>query len=1129
MSRKQYFINQYKFKNLKEHEEKLIFEETNKVSYSISENLLFKKLYEITGRTFIEKIEDKKAKPEDNPLEDLFILKASTVKKDEQDDLYERLIRDGCYINDIHYLYAEKSSSMIRTQKTVFIKEDVIKSLQEHLTLGKEPSKCVTAKWLTTKGYLLSSVDVVEIVPRICVIEDFNKPIINDVYIMEDYIPTDAEKSKYEEYLKEKKLHDEDYKKYIEELKKLKAIFKKEYFIEKFKNVKTIQNVNCKSINGWKQEHRRPMTEEIMNPIGYNEYQGTYYPVYLKSQTEEIKVFPIKPYSIGKDKNFYENNEVEINCFDGEGIGSFQFFERVRKALDIKHDINSIQMRLPCVKSNVVRVDWKKWFLDKGIIYITPISFNGEPVEPVSIMDIDIIMTESCFKAKLEKAEDKNGWLFENMQEYYSLLAKYQWNYMGITNYSHEHSDNKYNTLTYQFINSTELTNFDLGKLSLEELQMLKKVKQGDTAAVINFLNMIINKATLDENGEEIYIKEEEDLKDKAKVIMEAINLNERMVFDKEVQKFLFRRMENYHEDMLIGRILVPSQFLVATMDVIAFMEWAAYRDEEKVIGFLNKDEFYCAGKNEEHVMTRYPLCHFSEIKVAKFVNKQDNENYKWIKHLNNIIQFNANDLTMVRLNEDFDGDKNIILKANMEISKGKILKDAIVDDYIMFNPGDKATANSSAFDTDSIVKFEKLNMDNQTGVVTNYNTTYQTLAHSEGSLWKRNLESSMCKYLQGEIIDSVKKGNAVIIPDALKENAYQKPYFMKHKYGEDKSKKYLSPISPLDKFSKALEKLIKKQYPDDVKEELEVPEDRATYLDCGTIHKLMQCPCGNTQKELQLFAKLRDIFNDYSTKRGEIVKSARGLNRLSSKEEDKEAQKRIKEKYTELYTDTREKAVQACIEVYGELKENILASVAVDIEYVYAKDKNSNGIKQNRAYNFPWIASPKGILENVKLHKGAEKTKVSEIDEKDIEKLNAEGIKTYKVLDKFIRFETVMRDIKPKEIEAPVIKNNLIKIKDYQCNLMFCNGKEANEKLKKNNNRAKLKLKDGKYYSFFIGDELVASIAKQCLIYVPEDNNGQGFKLQDYEGKEFNIKVITVNDKSLITNISYAAEQKIA
>lgn len=1113
--RRQYFIDSYRFKDIKEKDDKLIFNENDKVSYSISENFLFKKLYEITGTEYKEQTSDPyglgeqiklKSLPQDNPLDGMFILKANTVKKDEMNDLYNKAIRDGIYIGDKHYLYSEKSASMIRTQRTVFIQEKIkdkeinLKDkIIEYLTLGKKCDKCVTAKWLTTSGYLLSSVDIVNLLPRIVVIPDFEKSLNKNVYIMENYTPTDEENK---QLVKEKEFNDE-LKEYKKEKAKCLKLFTEDYLLNRFHRSAIVKD-NIKSMSGWEREGRRVMQEELSNPCSFYWYKDiTYWATYSRNQTEEWKPEEptVKPYMVGKNKVHHENYPCGINCFDGEGIMSMDFANKLKEALNVPYDINSIQMRLPFIKANVVRVDWKNWMLEHGMEEIQPMSFDGRPVRPVKITDIDIIITESCFKAKLEKAEGKNPWLFSSMEEYYNLLKKYNYTYFDIANHSEPHFDNEYNQITYQIINSTSLNLDDLKALSAEEINMLDKVKNGDIAATKIFLNIIAHKTNDGEFDEE----EETDYSDLAKVYEKVISLDENFVYDKQIQKFVQQRCDNFYEDLLIGRILIPSQFLVATGDVIAFMEWAAWRKEDKVKGFLKGDYIYCNGKTGDYVVARYPQTHFSELSIHKFIEDDD----KYIKHLNNVIQCSIYSSIMFRKNLDFDGDKLYIISADLKLSEGRTFRDVIINDDPIFNPDDKKTTNATKFNTDAILKFEHLNMDNKTGQVTNLNSIYQTLALKNGDLKNRDFGSSLCKALQGEIIDSVKKGNEVNIPKPLKDGAVspenllkgmevKKPYFMMWKYGGEK-KKYLDAMSPLDLFSK----YIYKAYINVDDEGNKIKKEKHESPD---IRKMMDDEIDN-DIEITLLKELIPIFNSYCKQRGEIAKEGRFLNRLSSNEDDKEKQKEIKQEYADLYADTRQKVFKAYKNKIGqEINEQILASICVEIDYNFSIE-GCNGFTKNKSYNFPWIICPRGIIANLQQHENAKKTLIIN-NKKDFDK-------SKDVISYLGREYQVTLEIKKLNLPE-VFKNNkseIAPLKDYKCSLVYCSGKEAAKKL--DNKTATIKLKDDKYWCLYQNDDVVASIAKQDTVRL-SDGTGQDVLIKNYAGADVKVEVEKVSNKSL-------------
>jgi len=1015
--RKQYYIMQYQFKNITEVEDKLIVDPNKGNYFNISENIYFKELFTLTGTEFV------KGKPINNFLKDIFILKSSNIEGIEKEANYERVIRGGIYIKGLegvksHFVISDQSSSMIRTQKAIFIREAVKEGITEQITLGKTPKKAVPAKVITGKGLMLSSVDIINLKPRICVIPDFERKIPGKVYQIENY------KLKPEDEVAKKIYDDESaaenikFKRYLELKKEATEILTQ----LELKKLPLDKDKKYKSKNQWDKENRRVKPEELIKPIAYNTYNFKNYPVYDILQTKEIKYFSLEPYSVGFEKIFHDFKLSDkecpvINCFDGEGIASFEFMKKVKKELKVKFDINSFQMRLPYIKSNVIRFDTKEWFESNGITSIPDI-FN----ETVQVKDVDIFLTKSCFKAYLEKTEKapNDGCLFDSIKEYKALIDSHNYDYFGIANYSHPYDKNEFCSLTYQFINSTELGRADLYKLSYYIIPLINKVKKGDIIATKTFLN-IINKVENDNVEDESDMEETKDefQRDKSKVIIEALELNELLIHDKYIQGYIKQQIKTVYENMQLGKILVPSSFLFATGDVIAFMEWVAYRKEELVKGFLKADEFYCNSIEKDKIIARYPLTHHSEVTVAKFI-KNDNE---YVKHLNNIIQFNTFDLMMCRLNEDFDGDKNFLVDADMKLKEEggeysfyklcehEYLRECIVDDYPIYNPGDKVTAPASEFNMDAIVKFELMNLSSQTGKVTNLNTSYQTMSRSEGHLINRDLESSVCKMLQGAIIDSVKLQTEVIIPKILNENGRKKANFLKCKYGGDKNN-YMIPISPLDLFSGAITKKLKSLFFSDNNEDEEFVFE---INPMQTMSILIDEKVCSSDTLMKVMSKIRPIFISYSTERGKIYEAGRETNRLSSKEEDKDEVKAIQARYHELYQNTREECLLVMEELNIDLmlRESILATAATKIEYVMAKNKSQNGIKRNSSYIFPWVIAPIGLLQNIKAHEDTNKTQLIELKE-----IYGENI------DRIIEVSDGFAYIKGEKISMPKMKN---------------------------------------------------------------------------------------------------------
>lgn len=93
--------------------------------------------------------------------------------------------------------------------------------------------------------------------------------------------------------------------------------------------------------------------------------------------------------------------DIDINCFDGEGLISKQYAKAIDQRLCGKHIHTSFQVRLPFVRGMLHQVDFKDFLKNCGTKTITDIWGNVHAVD-----DVEIILTKSMFKGY--------GWLKEN-------------------------------------------------------------------------------------------------------------------------------------------------------------------------------------------------------------------------------------------------------------------------------------------------------------------------------------------------------------------------------------------------------------------------------------------------------------------------------------------------------------------------------------------------------------------------------------------------------------------------------------------------------------------------------------------------------------------------------------------
>lgn len=1094
--RRQYTITQYRFQHISEEDNTLTFSQDIAVEYPNSENILYATLYRLLGKTYDDSEEAK------NPVDELFILKADQISQNDEKQLalYERIMREGVFISGQKYIRFGKSSSMAMNQRTLFIREDVHDRLKETITLGKVPTKTIISKYETAIGLTLSSINLVEGLPRICIVKDLEKTLIDHVKVVTKYELREEDKPAYEEYKRIAQAEEVRKAEYKQKWDEVKSIFDDTY-LGQFPHY---VGEEAKSKSGWERESRRVKVEQIESPAGWKllRNENKRYPVYTEDQTEEISEIMNK-FSVGYEVKIIENHENQIVPHDGQGLMSFEYAKKVSDALKLSYTSNAFQIRMPYVKGLMIRFDLKKWFQEHGITHIRDLWDNL-----INITDIDIIMTESCFKAKLQAGADgKNTWLFNSMDEYISLLKQYGHEYIGIANYAKSaDSADIYTPLTYQFINSLALDYQSLRKLVEPAGTLyLDILNKGDVAAVKAFLHMIIGREEYEDNL--------------VSDIHKAIDINERMIFDPRVQAYLRKQIEKAFMELAVGRIPVKGNYQFVTGDCIALAEWITYGDKNKVRGFLDAHEFYCKGKVGQYVMMRNPLTSWHEVKKATLVDSI----HPYVQHLDNVIQFNCGkDLTMAQLSGcDFDGDKAMLID-------NEIILNTVIEDLVIVNDDDKTTAQAKEYNIESIIEFERKNLSNDTALVTNIDTYFQSLALEQGDLRSRELEIATCKQLQAEFIDSVKKGTSPVIPDVLLEAANKKPYFQKFIYGGDASK-YRKIYSPLNKLAMNIDEWL------ETKRKESKSLFNIEYLDTSTLDLITDMSKVDQDTFMELARKIAPIYNAYSKTKGEIWKEEQKINKLRMKDEDKEELDRINQLYKDLYEDTRNKCREICDD------DSVLASVCAYIEYIFSKNRseNSKWVSRTKSYIFPWIVAPEGIMANLKAHEDKIKVDVQEVPQLNRREKEYEGIlrvenRIASIED--IQFETELKDGKyrlfsmlgyhfvdfdhKRETKIEVLESSatvsskgkveLKKLANYACRLSG-NIQDGHAVAEKIDGQIITLDQNGNFIGVFLNGEYICGVRQEDYANLTE-----GIFLKSYVGQSFKVQVEKINPKSL-------------
>lgn len=144
--------------------------------------------------------------------------------------------------------------------------------------------------------------------------------------------------------------------------------------------------------------------------------------------------------SMRKFHRYETLKDIPVICFDGEGLISKAYAEKLDIAYCRRHVHSSFQIRMPYVKGMLHQVDFRDFFKRFHVRAIQDIWGNYHTVEKV-----DIILTKSQFKAF--------GWFRDcgrDWNDYWTAFKKYN-HALYITNVSKE-STEELTELNYQFL-----------------------------------------------------------------------------------------------------------------------------------------------------------------------------------------------------------------------------------------------------------------------------------------------------------------------------------------------------------------------------------------------------------------------------------------------------------------------------------------------------------------------------------------------------------------------------------------------------------------------------------------------------------------------------------------------------
>lgn len=709
-------------------------------------------------------------------------LEFGKVNKNNE-ELIEKCIKNGFKLSNLNMKFlGAVGGSGVKKLKQFYVQKEVHEEITKRINL-KELKHCITPKRLTSNALMTTAIweipyDLSKL--NVCILPDNEiEKVFKDK--LETLIPyeyenfTDEEKQKYDNFT------------YYQYMIKRHKELTEEYKKGELQNLETKINYNeNKTPSRWLNEDNRLVKEgELEKP--YKSAKGRL--VYNREQTVELEhnIFEVAEWSLGYKVIDY-NGKLPINNFDGFGLLSLELGDYIRNYMK-DNTINGCQLRIPQMKGFYIIIDFKQYFKEHKIKFIYD-RFGHK----WSIDDIDILATESTFKSKIETDEtgENKKWMWKSYQEYRNSIVENGYDCIGVANYTHRRNINEYRTLTYQFLEALNATEYDLLALASEHGKMLYNVlkiyrENREKGQEINWEDIKYIKCYIQNLLEEKNIEDDE--AEYVATALKCINLNKYMIFDKKFTDFLSKEIERELNQLSLGQIKVKSNYLYVTTDIIGFLRYASqfsndkcedeeYRKElssKEIKGVLGENQWFCEGIIGNKVMYRNPMMAQAEIFKPVFVDLSTNEDYKYIKHLDNIIQAPMSTYCFQKATFDVDGDKmqlihldhnlkdynldwlinyNFInevvqesendeeikielnnldrIKEQMSLYfdirfEGKevvTLADLIFDNNkIIVNPSDGETVKGEEWNIDNIYNF-LVNSEDKTGIITDFNTT---------------------------------------------------------------------------------------------------------------------------------------------------------------------------------------------------------------------------------------------------------------------------------------------------------------------------------------------------------------------------------------------------------------------
>ena len=388
----------------------------------------------------------------------------------------------------------------------------------------------------------------------------------------------------------------------------------------------------------------------------------------LKQKAEFVSIITVKDDgSNSTPRKFYRDEtikDINITCFDGEGLISREYAEALDRVYCGEHIHSSFQIRMPYVKGMLHEVDFKDFFRKHNVHYIKDIWGDSHPVK-----SIDIILTVSQFKAYNWLNDCRKRW-----HDYWDAFKKYNHS-LYITNVSKEKPE-ALTQLNYQFLATVSILPEEFRPADLpggwdhspadDERNWLTKATEQQ------YYNLRRDENSRREFFLESLSKPGISKHSKEYIMASVLKKNPLFLNEPVYTKQLDDRAEQIQKDYAVGRLLVPGDIRFLSGDLLAFLHNLAIQNEtfsfverpfrtEVNMDRFRADSFYAPGIAYEHgdscTLLRNPhIARNEEIQLSVYPKDDIRDHY--FGHLTDVVMVDAKMLAAERLGgADYDGD----------------------------------------------------------------------------------------------------------------------------------------------------------------------------------------------------------------------------------------------------------------------------------------------------------------------------------------------------------------------------------------------------------------------------------------------------------------------------------------